>query len=118
MIAGIPVIATDHRSIPELVKDGVNGLLVPPRDPDALADAIGKLYHDRQLIVELGKKNWEMRTHFDTREVVPAILRQMGVNWRLPRSITNTLPAACCNIALCGGALVGCVYIQITGRGK
>ena len=40
LAAGTPVIATDAGGVGEIVEDGVNGLLVPPRDPDALAAAI------------------------------------------------------------------------------
>ena len=39
MASGVPVVATKHSGIPELVEDGVSGLLVPERDPDALAAA-------------------------------------------------------------------------------
>jgi glycosyltransferase involved in cell wall biosynthesis len=40
LAAGTPVIATDAGGVGEVVRDGVNGLLVPPRDPAALAAAI------------------------------------------------------------------------------
>jgi len=40
LAAGTPVIATDSSSLPEIVRDGVDGLLVPPRTPQALAAAI------------------------------------------------------------------------------
>jgi glycosyltransferase involved in cell wall biosynthesis len=43
---GTPLVATDVGGIPDLVKDGVNGLLVAPRDPRALADAILALLLD------------------------------------------------------------------------
>jgi glycosyltransferase involved in cell wall biosynthesis len=43
MATGLPVIATRAGSIPEVVRDGVEGTLVPPRDPAALADAIAAL---------------------------------------------------------------------------
>jgi glycosyltransferase involved in cell wall biosynthesis len=43
---GTPLVATDVGGIPDLVKDGVNGLLVAPRDPRALADAILALLRD------------------------------------------------------------------------
>lgn len=43
MSTGLPVIATDHGGIPELVRPGENGALVPERDPEALAAAIRDL---------------------------------------------------------------------------
>ncbi|HVF05131.1 MAG TPA: glycosyltransferase, partial [Frankiaceae bacterium] len=41
---GIPVVGTTVGSIPEQVRDGVDGILVPPEDPAALAGAIRRLY--------------------------------------------------------------------------
>ncbi|HXV14729.1 MAG TPA: glycosyltransferase, partial [Candidatus Krumholzibacteria bacterium] len=46
---GVPVVATRTGGIPELVEDGVTGLLVPPRDPDALAAAILRFLADAGL---------------------------------------------------------------------
>jgi len=43
MALGLPVVATRHSGIPELVEDGVSGLLVPERDVDALADRLAYL---------------------------------------------------------------------------
>jgi glycosyltransferase involved in cell wall biosynthesis len=43
LAVGTPVIATAVGGVPEIVKDGVNGLLVPPRDPAALAAAIRRI---------------------------------------------------------------------------
>ena len=49
MAAGTPVVATGVSGIPELVQDGVNGVLVAPEDPEALADALLRLHGDPAL---------------------------------------------------------------------
>jgi glycosyltransferase involved in cell wall biosynthesis len=46
MLAGLPVVATRVSSIPEIVVDGETGLLVPPDDADALADALLQVLDD------------------------------------------------------------------------
>ena len=49
------VVATTIGGIPEVVKDGVTGLLVPPRDATALAEKIGALLDDPALSARLGQ---------------------------------------------------------------
>ena len=49
---GLPQITT--RESGDVVRDGVNGIIIPPNDPDALAAAIGRLYRDRDLGARLG----------------------------------------------------------------
>jgi glycosyltransferase involved in cell wall biosynthesis len=49
LAVGTPVVATDVGGVPEVVRDGENGLLVPARDVDALAAAIERLARDDQL---------------------------------------------------------------------
>ena len=46
MANGTPLVATDVGGLREVIRDGVNGLLVPPRDPIALADALASLLAD------------------------------------------------------------------------
>jgi glycosyltransferase involved in cell wall biosynthesis len=55
MAMGLPVITTDVGGMPELVRDGVEGLLVPPRDPPALADAFSLLARDRARRAAMGQ---------------------------------------------------------------
>ncbi len=49
MARGVPVVATRHGGIPELIADGDNGLLAPERDADALARQIARLIEDAEL---------------------------------------------------------------------
>ena len=46
---GTPVIATDQGALGEVIRDGIDGLLVPPNDPDALAAALGRVAADKAL---------------------------------------------------------------------
>jgi len=53
MAAGVPPIATPVGAIPDVVVDGVHGLLVAPRDPVAIAGAIRRLAADRVLLARM-----------------------------------------------------------------
>jgi glycosyltransferase involved in cell wall biosynthesis len=55
MAASRPIVATTAGGIPEIVDDGVNGLLVPPRDAHALADAIVRALKDADLRRRMGE---------------------------------------------------------------
>jgi colanic acid/amylovoran biosynthesis glycosyltransferase len=54
MACGVPVVATDCGGVTEAVTDGVHGFVVPPRDPDALAEALVRLAGDPQLCADMG----------------------------------------------------------------
>jgi glycosyltransferase involved in cell wall biosynthesis len=56
MAAGLPVIATAVGGIPEVVTDGTNGLLIPPRNPEALARALDRLLADPDFARRLGEQ--------------------------------------------------------------
>ncbi len=55
MAAQLPVVATRVGGNPEVVKDGESGLLVPPRNPEALAGALKRVLQDSALARSLGK---------------------------------------------------------------
>jgi glycosyltransferase involved in cell wall biosynthesis len=55
MRASVPVIGTTVGGIPEVVEDGVTGLLVPPRDSVRLADAVVRLLTDESLRLRLAR---------------------------------------------------------------
>ncbi len=56
MAMSLPVISSTQTAIPEIVDDNINGLLVPPRDVQALTDAIIRLIENPELRIEFGKK--------------------------------------------------------------
>jgi colanic acid/amylovoran biosynthesis glycosyltransferase len=55
MASGLPVVATWHSGIPELVEDGVSGLLAPEHDVGALARHLAALADDPALLPRMGK---------------------------------------------------------------
>ena len=66
MAAEVPVVSTAVSGIPELVENDVNGLLVPPEDPEALADAIWRLAKDPALAHRLAAAGARtIAEHFD-----------------------------------------------------
>lgn len=55
-IAGLPAVATSVDGTPEIIIDGVTGLLVPPANSELLAEAIIALLHDPTRRLEMGKQ--------------------------------------------------------------
>ena len=66
----IPVVATDTGGIPDVVEDGNTGLLVPPRDPEALAGAILRVLEDNQLRENIVKSAFTQSRGYDYRSMV------------------------------------------------
>ncbi|MCK4496142.1 MAG: glycosyltransferase [Candidatus Aminicenantes bacterium] len=60
MASKLPIVATKVGGVPELVINNKTGLLVPPRNPSALAKAILKLYNDRALASYFGQRGYEL----------------------------------------------------------
>jgi colanic acid/amylovoran biosynthesis glycosyltransferase len=68
--AGIPVIATEVGGIPEAVNGGKSAILVPPRDPDTVADRLTYLFkhpEQRESMGEAGKRY--VRKNFDIQQL-------------------------------------------------
>jgi glycosyltransferase involved in cell wall biosynthesis len=57
LASGLPVVGSTVGGIPELIRHGQNGLLVPPRNPGALAAAIRHLADDPALRVQMSRRN-------------------------------------------------------------
>ena len=56
MAVGLPVVATFHSGIPELVEDGVSGFLVQERNDSTLADKIKALVDSPETRIEMGRQ--------------------------------------------------------------
>lgn len=68
--SGLPIIATNWLYNSDVIKDGVNGILVPIKNPDAICDAILKLYYDRELAVRFGLNNLEAAKEYQPDKVL------------------------------------------------
>ena len=65
LAVGTPVVAARASSLPEIVRDGTDGVLVPPRDPEALANALIALGSDAGLRARMAAAGRErIRAHF------------------------------------------------------
>jgi phosphatidylinositol alpha-mannosyltransferase len=73
MAAGVPVVASDIPGYREVVRDGVNGLLVPPNDPDALASSIRRILLEPGLAARLADAGRTRAQEFSWERVVPRI---------------------------------------------
>jgi glycosyltransferase involved in cell wall biosynthesis len=54
MAQGVPVITTPHTAGPDIIADGVDGFIVPIRDPAAIAQRLVQLYDDRDHLATMG----------------------------------------------------------------
>lgn len=74
MMAGIPIVSTNFRSIPELVTHERNGLLVPPSSVCELTESIKRLARDRQLLNQMATINAQMSQNFTANKNVNNII--------------------------------------------
>jgi glycosyltransferase involved in cell wall biosynthesis len=76
MASGLPVVASDRGSIPELLVDGEGGFLCDPERPELLVDRLHRLLGDAPLRAKLGAANAErVDRHFRWERCVAATQR-------------------------------------------
>ena len=73
MACGLPGIATNVASLPEVLEDGVSGFLVPPNDPEAIAERLRQFQSSPQLAEEMGRR---ARQRVLERFTWPAVTRK------------------------------------------
>jgi glycosyltransferase involved in cell wall biosynthesis len=74
MQAGMAVVSTPVGGIPEIVRDGYNGFLVPPGDIDALAEKLFILAGSPDLCLQMGKRSREMVEKLDVKPYVDRLV--------------------------------------------
>jgi len=80
MSVGRPVITSDAPGCRETVVDGVNGLLIPPRDQNALAAAMERFLADPNLIAGMAMESRRIAEEkYDVRKVNRVILEAMNL---------------------------------------
>jgi len=75
MQAALPIVASRTGGIPDVIEDGINGLLVPPGEPEALAHAINHLLADRDLARRLSEGARERAKDYDWEVLAERVLR-------------------------------------------
>ena len=81
MASGVPVVEPRRGALEEILERTGGGLLVPPDDPDALADALCRLWRDRSLCAQLGRNGRQgVREHYTierSTEVYEDVMRAL-----------------------------------------
>jgi glycosyltransferase involved in cell wall biosynthesis len=76
MACGRPIVATTAGGMPEVVQDGVTGILVPPRDHPAMAEAVVRLLKDEALRARMGAAGLSLvNARFSAERMVAETLR-------------------------------------------
>ena len=73
MASQLPIIATNVGGLPEIVKEGVNGFLVPPKNPDELAKKIILILQNDELRHNMSKNNAELAKDYEWDVIVEKI---------------------------------------------
>jgi glycosyltransferase involved in cell wall biosynthesis len=85
MACGLPVVATNVGGVPDLVREGVCGSLVPPRNPGLLADALDKLLLDPTLRSSMAAEaRRRVESVFSTEKFMLGLLTLLRSRGRMP----------------------------------
>jgi glycosyltransferase involved in cell wall biosynthesis len=65
MAHGVPVIATHNTGAPDILREGVDGFIVPVRSPEQIAGRLERLASDRKLLREMSVSSFERCRQFN-----------------------------------------------------
>jgi glycosyltransferase involved in cell wall biosynthesis len=86
MASGLPIVVSDVAGVPTLVQHEVNGLLVPPSDPKAIADAIDRVIRDvdlRRRLIATGNRAARAHTaDSHARKIALGLVKLAGIHLR------------------------------------
>ena len=75
MAAKVPVIASSVGAIPDVIKDGMNGMLIPPKNSDAIAKVIAIMLSNGDSTKEMAQKAFEkVRDHYSSKQMADKYL--------------------------------------------
>jgi phosphatidylinositol alpha-mannosyltransferase len=101
MAAGVPIVCSDIHGYKGVVRRGEQALLVPPKDPDALAAAIGTLVRDPALRARMGASGLERAVQFGWESITAKVddyygfvVRRLASGGALPSGFGAPVPAA------------------------
>jgi glycosyltransferase involved in cell wall biosynthesis len=87
---GLPIVSTRWRGIPDLVEDGVSGILVPPRDISAFAEAVKILASDAELRKRMAEN---ARRRYLAQYTMEKLYERMGQVFLTTGAIEESLAA-------------------------
>jgi len=73
MASGLPIVATKVTGLPEIVKDGENGLLVEPRNPQQIAEKVLLLFEDNELREKISRNNKKEAKKYSWETIVQSL---------------------------------------------
>lgn len=89
MASGLPIVVSDVAGVPTLVQHEVNGLLVPPADPPAIADAVERLIRDgdlRRRLIATGNRAARAHTaDSHARKIALGLVKLAGIHLKRDR---------------------------------
>jgi glycosyltransferase involved in cell wall biosynthesis len=96
MSSGVPVVSTPISGIPELIEPGLDGLLVPPNNPTALAEAIDKLLASQELRESLARAaRAKIESSFSLDASAERLLSLFGELKHAPPDLSPEVPVRC-----------------------